>query len=306
MRGSWEVLPMRDKRTNDKQVKIALLSQWKLEAGAILHQLQNYIKCKDSIIPDLNPNQKIRPQVQVWENVSCVRCPVGAASTAGCCLGSCHAPLPPIHGHIRTQCSRMEWTVDTWRPQTREHKDLWQTYTFDFVSVGIGYAQGTRMESKYKEDEATKKRSIRIWLRLQTCQSEMLTALAVRVGSQPSRETANSLVAPLHIQNTINATYTLNFPHIYLNIHHLFYGKSSQSRSVFYSLSDLLNTNTIMAKQQFCRHNCPSMTHGPWVAWLLVHTNMHIAQVSKLGNFCDLFTFTCCAFNKGKGVTFSG
>ena len=55
-------------------------------------------------------------------------CPFGVASTAGCCLGSFHAPLRPIHGHIRTQCLRMEWTMDTWRPQTREHKDLWQAW----------------------------------------------------------------------------------------------------------------------------------------------------------------------------------
>ena len=31
------------------------------------------------------------------------------------------------------------------------------------------------------------------------------------------------------------------------------------------------------------------------------NTNMQKAQVFKLGHLCDLFTLTCCAFNKGKG-----
>ena len=104
--------------------------------------------------------------------------PVGVASTAGFCLGSFHARLPPIHGHIRTQCLRMEWTMDTPRPQTREHKNLWQM--------------------------CTKK----TWFGLEddTCQSGMLTALAARAGRLLSRDTSNSLESPQHLQNTINAT----------------------------------------------------------------------------------------------------
>ena len=53
-------------------------------------------------------------------NVFCVKCPFGGLCLCTRCrLGSLLGRLPPIHGHIRTQCSTMEWTVDTRRPQTQ-------------------------------------------------------------------------------------------------------------------------------------------------------------------------------------------